>query len=101
MTKKLALAAVASLSLFAVTACGSSDDANAPAEADTVEMPAEEVMMQPGMDADPVVEPTLNQEMGTSAVDDGVVPPAPAETMADDAAAAADDLTAAMNEDVE
>ena len=40
--KKLAFTAFASLAVLSLAACGKSDDPNAEASADTVEMPAEE-----------------------------------------------------------
>lgn len=42
--RKLLFASLASASVLALAACGSSDDASADAEADTVEMPADEAM---------------------------------------------------------
>ena len=89
--KKIALVA-ASLA-FALSACGSTDDPDAPAEADTVEMPADEVMAQPGMDEDPI---EMADEMGDAPVVEETT--APADDAADAAADAAADLEAAMAE---
>ncbi|AKM11251.1 hypothetical protein [Croceicoccus naphthovorans] len=90
--KKLVLAAAVT---FALAACGSTDDADAPAEADTVEMPADEVMVQPGMDEDPTIDESLADETVTPTDEETV---APADAAADDAADAAADLEAAMAE---
>lgn len=92
--KKIALVA-ASLA-FALSACGSTDDPDAPAEADTVEMPADEVMAQPGMDEDPAVDAGMAEDMGDTPVVEETT--APADDAADAAADAAADLQAAMNE---
>jgi len=57
--KKIAYAAFASLAALSLTACGSADDASSDAEADTVEMPADEVMAgteAPVADADATAE---------------------------------------------
>lgn len=54
--KKFALAPV--LALAALAACGDTDDASTAAEADTVEMPADEAMT--GVTAEPVADPTAN-----------------------------------------
>lgn len=97
--KKIVICA-AILPALALAACGTTDDADAPAEADSVEMPADEVMAQPGMDADPAIDPAISEEMG---VPTASAVPAPAETTASDAAEAADDaaadLSAAMADD--
>ncbi|WP_239805056.1 hypothetical protein [Croceicoccus hydrothermalis] len=100
MKKLVLFAGVAS---FALSACGSTDDADAPAEADNVEMPADEVMMEPGMGEDPAVNPAMADDMAgpePRETPETVETPA-AEAVADDAAMAADDLTAAMNEDAQ
>lgn len=54
--KKIAYAAFASVAALALTACGSSESANEKAEAENVEMPAEEAVG--GVDATPVPEAT-------------------------------------------
>jgi hypothetical protein len=64
--KKIALAAFASVAVLALAACGSSDKASEGAQAENVEMPAEEAM---------------------SGVDAGATPAADASTAASDAAA--------------
>ncbi|WP_066557874.1 hypothetical protein [Croceicoccus bisphenolivorans] len=89
--KKIALVA-ASLA-FALSACGSTDDPDAPAEADTVEMPADEVMTQPGMDEDPAIDEGMADEAPVAEETT-----APADDAADAAADAAADLEAAMAE---
>ena len=91
--KKIAL--MAASAAFALAACGSTDDPDAPAEADNVEMPADEVMAQPGMDEDPAVNESLADEAAAPAAPEGA---APADEASDDAAAAAADLESAMNE---
>ena len=55
--KKLALAAVPTLALT-LAACGSSDDASVDAQADTVEMPADEALS--GVTEEPVADPAAN-----------------------------------------
>lgn len=95
--------ALAATSALLLAACGSTDDADAPAEADNVEMPAAEVMAQPGMDEDAAVDPA------TVDIADEPAPPPPAPTgpvvnpTAEEAADAADDaaadLSAAMTDD--
>ena len=54
--KKLAL--VLAPLTFALAACGSTDDASTTAEADTVEMPADEAMA--GVTEEPAVDPNAN-----------------------------------------
>ena len=52
--KKIAYAAFAALAALTLSACGSSDDASSDAEADNVEMPADQAMAgaaQPSPDA--------------------------------------------------
>lgn len=88
--KKISL--LAASAAFALAACGSTDDPDAPAEADNVEMPADEVMSQPGMDEDPAVDEALADELAAPETT------APAEEAADAAADAAADLEAAMAE---
>jgi len=92
--KKIAFVA-ASMAL-ALSACGSTDDPDAPAEADTVEMPADEVMTQPGMDEDPAVDAELAEDIAVEPLPEETT--APADAAADDAADAAADLQAAMGE---
>ena len=54
--KKLALTAFASIAALSLSACGRSDDPNAEASADTVEMPAEESVGGADATAEPVVD---------------------------------------------
>ena len=54
--KKLAITAFASLAVLSLSACGKSDDPNAAASADTVEMPAEESVNGAESTAMPVVD---------------------------------------------
>jgi len=89
--KKIVLAAA--VAAFALAGCDSSPQTEETAETGTVEEPANDVMTQPGMDEDPVVDP--------SAVDTVPEPEetdAPADQAADAAADAAADLQAAMNQ---
>ena len=60
MTLRHAIAFAAPLAL-ALSACGSSDNASTEAEADTVEIPANEALE--GVDAMPVEDPSANAEM--------------------------------------
>ncbi|RVQ67775.1 hypothetical protein EKN06_07580 [Croceicoccus ponticola] len=90
--KKIAL--LAASAAFALSACGATDDPDAPAEADTVEMPADEVMVQPGMDEDPAVDETITDDTAPVAEETT----APADDAADAAADAAADIEAAMGE---
>lgn len=91
MNKVTLVAAPLALAL-ALAACGATDDPDAPAEADTVEMPADDVMTQPGMDADPVVDDAVIATPTPEATDTA----APADQAADAAADAAADLEDAM-----
>ena len=52
----IARAALVAAPALLLGACGSTDEADAPAEADNVEMPAAEVMAQPGMEDDAAVD---------------------------------------------
>ena len=54
--KKLAITAFASLAVLSLSACGKSDDPNAEASADTVEMPAEESVNGADASAMPVAD---------------------------------------------
>lgn len=71
--KKIAYAAFASAAALALSACGSSDKASENAQAENVEMPAEEAM---------------------NSVDAGATPVADASVAASDAAGAASDAAA-------
>jgi hypothetical protein len=89
--RKLLFASLASASVLALAACGSSDDASADAEADTVEMPADEAMTEV---EDPVLDEaaTEDAEEATAASADEAATAAEAasEAAADAAAAAAE-----------
>ncbi len=93
--KKIALVAAPLVLSLAIAACGSTDDPDSPAEADTVEMPADEVMTQPGMDGDPAIDESVTDDATAS----DVATEAPADQAADAAADAAADLEAAMSTD--
>lgn len=56
--KKIAFAALAPLALFALAGCAKTDDPNAEASADNVEMPAEEAMNSAEASAMPVEDKT-------------------------------------------
>ncbi|XUU61561.1 hypothetical protein ACRAQ6_04635 [Erythrobacter sp. HA6-11] len=77
--KKFTQFAVVSGAALALAACGSSDDASSEADAESVEMPAEEAM------ADVTEEPVMDEE---AAMADA---PAPAPVTEEEANSAADD----------
>lgn len=83
--KKIALAALP-LTL-AIAACGSTDDASTAAEADTVEMPADEAMAE--VTEVPAADPAAN-----AAVDAAAEPEAAVEATAEEAGANAADVAA-------
>ena len=94
--KKSAVAVMATASLLALAACGSSDKAADEAAADNVEMPAEEAMpadaatapadaMAPAADASAAADAAQDAKAGAEAAADA------AEKSADDAKAAADE----------
>ncbi len=85
---KITTLAFASLSALALAACGSSDDASVEAEADTVEMPANEAM------APAIGEPIVDPE--AYALDEAAT--GPSETVAEEADAAGDAAAAAAAE---
>lgn len=97
MKKILTLAAVAAPAML-LAACGSTESADAPAEADNVEMPAAEVMEQPGMDDDAALEPEAADAAAAEPVDPAPATDSTAAVAADDADDAAADLSAAMAE---
>ncbi|GGD71872.1 hypothetical protein [Croceicoccus mobilis] len=97
MKKILTLAAVAAPALL-LAACGSTESADAPAEADNVEMPAAEVMAQPGMEEDSAVEPEAADAAMAEPAEPAPVTDTTAEEAADEADDAAADLSAAMAE---
>ncbi len=74
--KKIAYAALASVAMLTLSACGSSDKASEGGQAENVEMPAEEAM---------------------NTADAGAAPAADASTMATDAAASASDAAASAS----
>lgn len=87
--KKFALAPV--LALVALAACGDTDDASTAAEADTVEMPADEAMA--GVTAEPVADPSANAtETAAPEADDA------AEATAEQAGESAADVAARAQE---
>ena len=100
MKMMIARAALVAAPALLLAACGSTDEADAPAEADNVEMPAAEVMAQPGMDADPAVDPAMaemtDEDAAASATATEPVVDPSAEAAADAADDAAADLSAAM-----
>lgn len=63
--KKFAQFAVASGAALALAACGSADDASVEAEADTVEMPADEALS--GVEEEPVADEGAAADEGTPA----------------------------------
>ena len=54
--KKIAFAAFASIAALSLSACGSSDDPNAVASADTADMPAEEAVNSAEANVQPVAD---------------------------------------------
>lgn len=83
--KKIAYAALAPLAALALAACGSSDDASEDAMADTVEMPADEAMMNV---EDPVVDAEATADAAATEAAEA------AEAAGEAAAAAAADVAA-------
>ena len=65
IAQALAPAALASLAALALSGCGHSDSANAPASADNVEMPAEEALS--GVAATPAADPSAAVTDGSAA----------------------------------
>lgn len=74
--KKIALAAFASAAVLTLAACGSSDKASEEAQAENVEMPAEEAMNAAEATATPVAEASAD----ASAAASGATEAAPAMT---------------------
>ena len=90
---KFALIAFASAAALGLAACGSSDDASEDAEADTVEIPADEAMA--GM-PDPVADSDAADEAGQSpeeTLDTAEAAAAAAEATVADVEAAAEEAT--------
>jgi hypothetical protein len=81
--KKIAYAALASVAALALSACGSSDPASEGAQAENVEMPAEEAMGP----VDPAAVPMADATMGATATatDPAVMPTDAAEAATMDA----------------
>lgn len=86
--KKAATFAFAAFAAMTLAACGKSDSANAPAEAENVEMPAEEAMGNVDANATPVAD-------SAATATDAAASDAAAGTAATDAAAAPSDGAAA------
>ena len=102
MTIRKALIVAVPLAL-ALSACGRSDSASSEAEADTVEIPANEALE--GVDAAPVADPAANAplptESATPAVTEQEKIQAAGDSAADTAAAAADAMTAGTTNETE
>ncbi|QNE05770.1 hypothetical protein [Croceicoccus marinus] len=102
MKMMIARAALVAAPALLLAACGSTDEADAPAEADNVEMPAAEVMAQPGMEGDAAMDPSMADMTDEDAAVGATTEPAEpvvdptAEAAADAADDAAADLSAAM-----
>ncbi len=88
--KKLVFAALVSAAALTLTACGSSDSASEEAQADNVEMPAEETMTNVDASAAPASDPAALP--GADAL---ASPAADASAAPDAAAKAAEDATIA------
>ena len=85
--RRIAIAlGTAALATLALTACGHSDNANAPASADNVEMPAEEALS--GVTATPTADPSAAADR-TSAASDADTSAASVASAAADAASSA------------
>jgi hypothetical protein len=65
--KKIAYAAFASVAALALSACGSSDKASEGAQAENVEMPAEEAMSSADADAVPLPEASVAGDAAAAA----------------------------------
>ena len=65
--KKIAFAAFAPLAVLALSACGKSDDPNAEASADNVEMPAEEAVNSAEANAAPVADSAATEAAAPAA----------------------------------
>ncbi|MDG5751807.1 hypothetical protein P8R33_11870 [Qipengyuania sp. XHP0211] len=97
MNLRIALAATAT---FVLTACGSSEDASTEAEADTVEIPADEALQ--GVDEEPVEDPAAMESDPVTTAGDGAAAEAEAASVqeaGDNAAATAEAAMDAMSED--
>lgn len=97
MNLRIALAATAT---FALAACGSSEDASTEAEADTVEIPADEALQ--GVDEEPVEDPAAMEADPVTTAGDGAAAEAEAASVqeaGDNAAATAEAAMDAMSED--
>lgn len=88
---KFTTLAFASLSALALTACGSSDDASVEAEADTVEMPANDAM-------EPVVEVPAADPVANAVEAARAAPSRAVDAVSDEADAAGDAAAAAAAE---
>ena len=86
--RRIAIAlGTAALATLALTACGHSDNANAPASADNVEMPAEEALS--GVTATPTADPSAAADRTSAASDADTSATAVASAAADAASSAA------------
>jgi hypothetical protein len=77
--KKIAYAAFASAAALALAACGSSDKASEEAQAENVEMPAEEAMNTADAMATPAVDASADASAAASASASGAVEAATAD----------------------
>lgn len=93
--KKLAYLAAASAATLVLAACGSADDASVDAEADTVEMPADEAMSaveeEPVEDGNAAIEDQQTQAEEAEAAVAAAAADAAADVAAQAAAAAAEE----------
>jgi len=89
--KKFAIFAAASGAALALAACGSSDNASSDAQADTVEMPADEALVNPAIEP-PAAE--VVEDAASDAAQDAQDAASSAEAAAADAQAAADAVAA-------
>ncbi len=93
MKFRIAFAAAASVAL---AACGSTDDASTEAEADTVEIPAEDAMA--GVEEAPVADPDANAALPAGEGEISATEEAQIEEAGDEAAATAEAAADAMAE---
>lgn len=94
MKFRIAFAAAASIAL---AACGSTDDASTEAEADTVEIPADDAMA--GVEEAPVADPDANAVTAETSEEAAAAEAEQIEEAGDEAAATAAEAMDAMAED--
>lgn len=91
--------ALATAATIALAACGSADDASTEAEAETVEVAADEALS--GVDAEAVEDPAAMEADAEAGEDSSTDDPAAIQAAGDNAAATAEAAMDAMAEDLE